>query len=165
MSKTGYVNGSDALMSVAGKAIGHCTEHTATFSAEVKARAVKPVATLGIEAGLWGESSVTGLSVTVSAKGVRHYGETEGGFKTLLELWKSAKPVEVTLFERNETAATGSSTALPAPYYKGNFIITKVSTSPKAKEDAEYDVELQSTGVPLLLDVTKITGETLTTKS
>ena len=29
---SGYVNGSDILLSVGGKAVGHCTTHTITFT-------------------------------------------------------------------------------------------------------------------------------------
>ena len=42
MAKQGYVNGSDLLMSIGGKACGHCTSHTATYNSETKDRAVKP---------------------------------------------------------------------------------------------------------------------------
>ena len=42
--KKGYVNGSDLLLYINGKAVGHCTSHTATFNSETKERAVKPVA-------------------------------------------------------------------------------------------------------------------------
>ena len=51
--QTGYINGSDILLSVGGKAIGHCTTHTITFNSETKDRAVKPAANQGYSAGLW----------------------------------------------------------------------------------------------------------------
>lgn len=44
MEDTGYINGSDLLLKVGGKAVGHCTSHTLTFNSETKDRAVKPVA-------------------------------------------------------------------------------------------------------------------------
>lgn len=50
---SGYVNGSDILLSVGGKAVGHCTTHTITFNSETKDRAVKPAAANGYSAGLW----------------------------------------------------------------------------------------------------------------
>ena len=43
-TKTGYVNGSDMLLYIGSKAIGHCTSHTTTFNSETKDRSVKPVA-------------------------------------------------------------------------------------------------------------------------
>ena len=42
--KNGYVNGSDMLLYIGEKAIGHCTSHTTTFDTETKDRAVKPEA-------------------------------------------------------------------------------------------------------------------------
>ena len=50
---SGYVNGSDILLSVGGKAVGHCTTHTITFNSETKDRAVKPAANQSYSAGLW----------------------------------------------------------------------------------------------------------------
>ncbi len=47
-TKTGYCNGSDMLLYVGGKAVGHCTTHTSTFNSETKDRAVKPVASRAI---------------------------------------------------------------------------------------------------------------------
>ena len=49
-TKVGYVNGSDLLLKVGGKAIGHCTTHTTTFNTETKDRSVKPVASASISA-------------------------------------------------------------------------------------------------------------------
>lgn len=98
-TSTGYVNGSDLLVSVAAsssgtfKAIGHCTSHTCTFNSETKERAVKPaasVATLG--AGLWKDKSVGGLSVQIKGDGLRYYAEDEEGFGDLLGLWKTCPP-------------------------------------------------------------------------
>ena len=60
-TKSGYVNGSDLLLFIGGKAVGHCTSHTMTFNSETKERAVKPVAKKGITSGLWKGKGVTGL--------------------------------------------------------------------------------------------------------
>ena len=62
-ARTGYCNGSDMLVYVGGKAVGHCTSHTATFNSETKDRAVKPVASASLSAGLWKGKTVTGLSI------------------------------------------------------------------------------------------------------
>ena len=51
--QTGYINGSDILLSVGGKAIGHCASHTLTFNSETKDRAVKPLASASYSSGLW----------------------------------------------------------------------------------------------------------------
>ena len=66
-TKKGYCNGSDMLLYVDGKAVGHCTSHSTTLTTETKDRAVKPVATAEISAGLWKGKGVTGLSVSISA--------------------------------------------------------------------------------------------------
>ena len=68
-TKTGYCNGSDMLVYVGGKAVGHCTTHTTTMNSETKDRAVKPVATKGISAGLWKGKGVTGLSISNLGRG------------------------------------------------------------------------------------------------
>ena len=59
MAKNGYVNGSDLLLYINGKAVGHCTTHTTTFTSDTKERSVKPVATKGVESGLWKGTGVT----------------------------------------------------------------------------------------------------------
>lgn len=49
--KDDYINGSDLLLNVGGKAIGHCTTHTTTFNSDTKERAVKPVASASKTSG------------------------------------------------------------------------------------------------------------------
>lgn len=147
-TKKGYVNGSDLLLYVEGKAVGHCSSHTATFSSETKDRAVKPVASKSISAGLWKGKGVTGLSYSVSAEGLRFYNETECGYKTLLGLWKAGKSVTVKLMER-ESSET--------PYLVGACVITSLEESAPAQDDATYSLSLENDGEPETLDETKIT--------
>ena len=64
-TKTGYCNGSDMLLYVGGKAVGHCTTHTSTFNSETKDRAVKPVASKGVSSGLWKGKGVVVLSYSI----------------------------------------------------------------------------------------------------
>ena len=87
MAETGYINGSDILLSVGGKAIGHCSSHKINYNSETKDRAVKPEATKGEEAGLWKNKGVVGLSISVSADALRFYQETENGFDEISALW------------------------------------------------------------------------------
>ena len=106
MAKQGYVNGSDLLMSIGGKACGHCTSHTATYNSETKDRAVKPASTeSAANAGLFKEKTVTGLSVQVKCEGLRFYGEEENGMKELLAKWKTGATVELKGFARGSDAA------------------------------------------------------------
>lgn len=105
MSKTEYVNGSDMLCKIAGKAVGHCSTHTVSIAAETKDLAVKPVTTVTtIGSGLWGGKTVSGLSVTISAEGYQHYSETEGGYADIAALMVVGQSVEVQCFERANDA-------------------------------------------------------------
>lgn len=147
-ARTGYCNGSDMLVYVGGKAVGHCTSHTATFSSETKDRAVKPVASAPISAGLWKGKTVTGLSISISAEGLVNYDETESGFKALLAAWKQGKPVAVKCMERDGDEK---------PYLEGSFVITNLERTDPAQDDATYSIQLENDGQPTALDETAIT--------
>lgn len=147
ITKTGYCNGSDMLLYVGDKAIGHCTSHTANFNSETKDRAVKPIATASISAGLWKGKGVTGLSISLSADGLVFYQETENGFKASLAAWKAGQSVTVKCMERESES----------PYLEGKFIITSLTRNDPAQDDASYSISLENDGEPTTLDETKIT--------
>lgn len=134
-----YINGSNLLLSVGGKAIGHCTTHTLTFNSETKERAVKPVASLAASSGLWKEKGVTSLSISVSAEGLRFEGETESGFTELSPSWGKGDTVEVTAFKRSNDAS---------PYLKGKFVIASIEETSPAQDDATYSISLENAGEP-----------------
>lgn len=136
---TGYINGSDILLSVGGKAIGHCTTHALTFNSETKDRAVKPAASQGISAGLWKGKGVVGLSISISAEGLRYYGEAENGYSELSALWGAAASIEVKAFQREGDAS---------PYVKGKFVITNLEETSPAQDDATFSISLESDGEP-----------------
>ena len=136
---SGYVNGSDLLISVAGQAMGHCTSHTTTFNSETKDRAVKPAASVGYTSGLWKGKGVTGLSISISAEGLRYYGETENGFEEIAEHWGVGQSVQVKAFKREGDAA---------PYVQGNFVIASIEETNPAQDDATYSISLESDGEP-----------------
>lgn len=164
MNKTGYVNGDDVLMTVNGVATGHATGHTATFNAETESRSVKPTQSQPVGVALWDDQIVRKLSATVNAKGLCFYEETESGYKTLLKMWREAKPVKLALVERmdeSEPDKPDGVSKIPQPYFVCDFIITKVSRAANAKSDVEYDVDFASTGAPETFDPTNITGEEL----
>lgn len=140
--KKGYCNGSDMLLIVNGKAVGHCTTHTVSISAETKDRAVKPVATKGLSAGLWKESSVTGLAVTITSESLRFYGETELGLSSMIALILSATAVTVKCCERNEA----DSQTLGDPYLSGDFVVTKCDHTAGAQDDVTCSIELKNSG-------------------
>lgn len=147
-ARTGYCNGSDMLVYVGGKAVGHCTTHTATFASETKDRAVKPVASANLSSGLWKQKGVVGLSISISAEGLVHYDETESGFKELLAAWKTGAPVTVKCMEREGD---------DAPYLEGSFIIANLERTDPAQNDATYSIQLENNGQPTTLDETAIT--------
>lgn len=137
--QSGYVNGSDLLLSVGGKAVGHCTSHTLTFNSETKDRSVKPAASAGYVSGLWKGKGVTGLSISISAEGLRFYGETENGYSEIASKWGTGQSVEVKAFEREGDAD---------PYVVGNFVITSLEETSPAQDDATYTVNLENDGEP-----------------
>ena len=149
MAKQGYVNGSDLLMSIGGKACGQCTSHTATYNSETKDRAVKPASTeSAANAGLFKEKTVTGLSVQVKCEGLRFYGEEENGMKELLAKWKTGATVELKGFARGSDAA---------PYMSGNFIISTLEEAAPAGDDTTYNATFDNTGV-VTIDEAKVDG-------
>lgn len=147
-AKTGYCNGSDMLLFIGGKAVGHCTTHTTTLSSETKDRAVKPEASAGISSGLWKGKGVTGLSISISAEGLAFYDEKEHGYKQLFSMWKAGKSVEVKCLERG-----GSE-----PYLEGKFVITSLERTDPAQDDATYSINLENDGEPSKIDDSKLSG-------
>lgn len=144
-AQTGYVNGSDLLLSVGGKAVGHCTSHKTTFNSETKDRAVKPIQTQGVSAGLWKDKGVTGLSISISAEGLRFYDETESGFTELAAKWGAGTVVEVKAFPRGD-----GKPATQTPYLVGNFVITSIEEDAPAQDDATYSINLENAGEPTI---------------
>ena len=147
-TKKGYCNGSDMLVYVGGKAVGHCTTHTTTLNSETKDRAVKPVATASISAGLWKGKGVTGLSISISAEGLVFYGESETGYKALYAACKAGQSIEVKCMERENSEK---------PYLKGKFVIASLERTDPAQDDSTYTVNLENDGEPDTLDETAIT--------
>lgn len=138
-TNTGYINGSDLLLMVGGKAVGHCTSHTLTFNSETKDRAVKPVSSAAKSSGLWKGKGVTGLSISISAEGLRFYDETENGHEQIAPLWGKGASVEVKAYKRG-----GDKT----PYVQGNFVIASLEETSPAQDDATYSVSLENDGEP-----------------
>lgn len=136
--QSGSVNGSNLLVGIAGKAFGHCTTHTATFTTETTDVKVKPPkATAAAAAGKWKNKRVTGLAVQVKCDGLQFHGETESGFKDLLGMWKLGASVELALFERENDQT---------PYCSGNFIISSLENTAPAGEDATYSATFDNDG-------------------
>ena len=135
----GYINGSDLLLKVGGKAVGHCSSHTLTFNSETKDRAVKAAATAAKSSGLWKEKGVTGLSISISFEGLRFYDETESGYEQIAPSWGKGESVEVEAFKRGNDNT---------PYVKGNFVIASLEETSPATDDATYSGSLEIDGEP-----------------
>ena len=134
----GYKPGSDLLIFVGGKAIGHCSTCTITHGTETKERAVKPPAiSVGAGVGKWTEKNVSKLTVAISAEGFSFYDETECGYEELLDLWNAAAPVACKYAHRGEESTK---------YYSGNFVITNLQETSPAGDDATYTVSLENSG-------------------
>ena len=134
-----YISGSDLLLKVAGKAVGHCTSHTTTLNSETKDRAVKPVATAARSAGLFKNKGVTGLSISISFEGLRTYTETENGFEEMSVSWGKGQSVDVEAFKRDNPTK---------PYLKGKFVIASLEETSPAGDDATYSGSLENDGEP-----------------
>lgn len=134
-----YINGSDLLLKVGGKAVGHCTSHTVTFNSETKERAVKPAASAAKSSGLWKEKGVTGLSISISFEGLRFYEDSENGFEEIATQWGIGDQVLVEAFKRGEDKK---------PYLSGNFVIASLEESSPAQDDATYSGTLENAGEP-----------------
>ena len=135
-TKTGYCNGSDMLLYIGGKAVGHCTSHTTTINSKTKDRAVKPVASATISAGLWKNKGVVGLSVSISAEGLVFYQETESGYKSCLAMIAKGQSVDVKCMERESET----------PYLTGKFVVASLERSDAAQDDATYSISLENDG-------------------
>lgn len=151
-TKKGYVNGSDMLLYIGGKAVGHCTTHTTTINSETKDRAVKPVASASTSTSLWKNKGVTGLSVSISAEGLVFYQETESGYKSCLALIAAGQSVEVKCMERGNT---------DKPYLSGKFVVASLERTDAAQDDATYSISLENDG-EITFDETGITETTET---
>lgn len=149
MAKSGFCNGSDMLLYINGKAVGSCTSHSTTFSSETKERAVKPVASLGAQSGLWKKKGVVGLSYSISAEGLVFYNETEFGYKSLLAAWKAGQSVTVKCMERESET----------PYLEGKCVIASLERTDPAQDDSTYSISLENDGEPTTLDEDAITEE------
>lgn len=134
-----YINGSDLLVNVGGKAVGHSTSCQITLSAETKERAVKPLSSLPSQSGLWKDKGITGLAVSISADGLRVQSETEKGFMEIAPDWGKGDTVEVEVYDRGNTSS---------PILKGDFVITSLEITGPAQDDITYSVSLENAGEP-----------------
>lgn len=142
-TRKGYINGSDLLLNIGDKAVGHCTSHKITYNIETKERAVKPLEGEPRSTNLWKEKVVVGLSISVSAEGLRFYKEAESGFEEIGANWGKGQAVRLTAYPRRLSESDKL-----APYLEGNFVITSIEEDSPAQDDATYSVSLENSGMP-----------------
>ena len=145
----GYKNGSDILVKLPDGAIGHCTTHSITYNTETKDVAVKPLASVAASAtaGRFKGKRIVGLAIQIKVSGMKFYSETESGFKKILAKWAQGQSVQASAFERGQDAN---------PYLTGNFVISELTETNPAADDATYDATLDLDGDPTVLDASKI---------
>lgn len=148
-----YINGSDILLLVAGKPVGHCSTHTVTYNSETKERAVKPAASEGKSSALWKGKGVTGLSISISAEGMRFYDETENGYEEIAPKWGQGASVDVVSYKRGVNGLTPGSGGTITPSdadinVKGKFIIASLEEVNPAQDDSTYSISLENDGEP-----------------
>lgn len=146
MAIKGYGSGNDILVIVGGKAVGHCTSTKISTKSETKSRSVKPLASEPSGTGLWKENTVTGLSISISASGLRYVGETESDVAAYMNAIKASGTVDIEVKSRGATAA----------FIAGKFVIESLEQDENAGEDGTYSVSLVNSGMPTTYDGTKL---------
>lgn len=136
---TGFVNGSDMLLSIGGKCVGHCTSHKVQYNSDTKEHTFKAPETDDSSIALFKESTVTGLSIQIDFDGLAHNAETENSAGMLRMAWRSAQPIDVLCFRR------GNKTA---PYIKGKFVFASFSEDYPAQDDTTFSGSLKNCGAP-----------------
>lgn len=134
-----YENGSNLLLKVGGKCVGHCTSHKIQYNSTTKEHAVKPPAEAAAESGLFSGKTVTGLGITISFEGLRFFEETENGPVQIASQWGKGESVPVEAFKRGEDTQ---------PYVKGKFVIDSLEETYPAKDDVTYNGSLSNDGEP-----------------
>lgn len=140
MPKTGYINGSDMLMSIDGQCVGHCSSHAVKVNTENKEHAVKPLRNItDMTASLFASRKVTKVNINITADGFGFYDEKEFGYPELLAKCLAGEPVDVKCFERgNDTT----------PYLAGKFVISSLDHTSPANDDVTYSISLDNDGQP-----------------
>lgn len=138
-----YVNGSDMLLYIGGKAVGHCTTHSAEMSSDTKEHQVKPTAATAQAESLWKGKSVTALSISLSAEGLIFDTESERSYMELVDAWQKGKSVTCKCMKR---------AASETPYLAGSFVIKSLKRDDPAQDDAKYSISLENDGAPTTLE-------------
>lgn len=149
----GYIHGSNLIVFVGSKALGHCSTCEIQDSAETKSRAIKALPDYaGSESdadlqpsqgedttkdGLWEEKSVSKRSVTITAEGFICEDETGESYDELVAKMDAGEPIKVKYAHKDEASTK---------YRVGRFLITSLKRSDPANDDSTYNITLENTG-------------------
>lgn len=149
----GYIHGSNLIVFVGSKALGHCSTCEIQDSAETKSRAIKALPDYaGSESdtdlqpsqgedttkdGLWEEKSVSKRSVTITGEGFICEDETGESYDELVAKMDAGEPVKVKYAHKDEASTK---------YRVGRFLITSLKRSDPANDDSTYNITLENTG-------------------
>lgn len=148
-----YIHGSNLIVFVGAKALGHCSTCEIQDSAETKSRSIKALpnyASAGSDTdlqpaagedttkdGLWEEKSVSKRSVTITAEGFICEDETGEDYEALLAKMDAGEPVKVKYAHKDEASSK---------YRVGMFLITSLKRNDPANDDSTYNITLENTG-------------------
>ena len=114
---------------------------------------------------MWKGKGVTGLSISISAEGLRFYDETENGYEEIAPKWGKGSAVEVISYKRGAAGLTvgaeGKFTPSAADInVKGKFVIASLEETSPAQDDVTCSINLENDGEPTTIDETAITDNT-----
>lgn len=151
----GYIHGSNMIVFVGSKALGHCSTCEIQDTAETKSRAIKALPDYNASSqqsdtdlqpssgedttkdGLWEEKSVSKRTVAISAEGFICEGESGEGYEDLLAKMDAGEPVKVKYAHKGEESTK---------YRVGMFLITSLKRNDPANDDSTYSISLENTG-------------------
>lgn len=125
-----YRDGTDLLLSVGGKTLGHSDNCEIQYQAETGTRKTKEKS-----AGKYNESYVKSLAVSITASGFVHAADKDNNLPTLITLWKACAPIDASWDTRESSDP-----------HSGKFILTDVKDTGKAGDDETYSITLKNSG-------------------
>lgn len=149
-----YIHGSNMILFVGEKALGHCSSCEIQDQAETKSRSIKTLPAYDEEEvtdpdlkpsegedtskdGLWDQKTVSKRTTSISAESLVCKNEIGTTYDELLEIMDSGQPVKVKYAHKGEE---------DKQYRVGMFIITSLSESSPADDDVTCSISLENTG-------------------
>lgn len=133
------LDGTDLILSLAGKALGFSTGCKVSTSAETGERVTKEAS-----GGKWKELYVKSFSEQITADGVVLTDATDDvpSYDQLKDMMLRGEPVEAAYNLRDGDKRTGKE----AGGYRGKYLLTSLELEGQAGDDAKYSLTLQNCG-------------------